>query len=217
MDFMELIDYLSPVACLLLGAVIGYIVDVRKNYKKKYIDYNMTIFEEYKKTSTEIIETIIPLTSLSLRHRGFDPEQLEEMRKKISDLYFKYYTYLPQVVLNEINCLHSCVQSGGKNLYVVKNDVEIKICAEEDAESLLESTALISNEEIIRLIKIYPISRFSESLKINLQARRVIHTVAAIFRDKTINDWDTILRKETLIQIYSKKTSENKETDSLLK
>lgn len=207
MKNVELISALSSVLLLVLGAFIGYVFDVRKNYKKKHTDYNMTIFDIYRGVSAEIIEELTPLASLSLRPRGFTAEQLDEWRKKISELYFKHYTYLPQVVLNEMNCLHSCIQSGGKNLYCIKNGNEIKICTEEDAVDLFDDTALVGSERkrIKDMIDEYTIERLSESLKINLQARRVIRMVAAIFEDKTINDWDTILKKETLLQIRSKK------------
>lgn len=207
MKYVELINVLSPVVCLVLGAVLAYVLDVRKNYKKKHSDYNMTIFDIYRDASAEIIEELTPLVSLSLKPRGFTAEQLDEWRKKISELYFKHYTYLPQVVLNEMNCLHSCIQSGGKDLYCIKNENEIKICTEEDAVDLFDDTALVGSERkrIKELIEMYSIERLSESLKINLQARRVIRMVAAIFEDKSINDWDTILKKETLLQVRSKK------------
>lgn len=207
MKYVELINVLSPVVCLVLGAFIGYVLDIRKNYKKKHSDYNMTIFDIYRDASAEIIEELTPLVSLSLKPRGFTVEQLDEWRKKISELYFKHYTYLPQVVLNEMNCLHSCIQSGGKDLYCIKNENEIKICTEEDAVDLFDDTALVGSERkrIKELIEVYSIERLSESLKINLQARRVIRMVAAIFEDKSINDWDTILKKETLLQVRSKK------------
>lgn len=207
MKYVELINVLSPVVCLVLGAFIGYVLDIRKNHKKKHADYNMIIFDIYKSASAEIIETITPLASLSLKPRGFTIEQLEEWRKKISELYFKHYTYLPQIVLNEMNCLHSCIQTGGKDLYCIKNENEIKICTKEDVVDLFDDTALVGGERerIGKLIDEYSIDRFSESLKINLQARRVIRIVSAIFEDKTINDWNTILKKETLLQVRSKK------------
>jgi len=207
MKYVELINVLSPVVCLVLGAFIGYVLDIRKNHKKKHADYNMIIFDIYKSASAEIIETITPLASLSLKPRGFTIEQLEEWRKKISELYFKHYTYLPQIVLNEMNCLHSCIQTGGKDLYCIKNENEIKICTKEDVVDLFDDTALVGGERerIGKLIDEYSIDRLSESLKINLQARRVIRIVSAIFEDKTINDWNTILKKETLLQVRSKK------------
>lgn len=207
MKYVELINVLSPVVCLVLGAFIGYVLDIRKNHKKKHADYNMIIFDIYKSASAEIIESITPLASLSLKPRGFTGEQLEEWRKKISELYFKHYTYLPQIVLNEMNCLHSCIQTGGKDLYCIKNENEIKICTKEDVVDLFDDTALVGGERerIGKLIDEYSIDRLSESLKINLQARRVIRIVSAIFEDKTINDWNAILKKETLLQVRSKK------------
>ncbi len=207
MEYLELIDIFIPLACVVLGAFIGYAVDVRKNDRKKHADYNMIIFETYKDISKEIIEALAPLTSLSLRYRGLTAEELEEWRKKISDLYFKHYTYLPQSVLNEMDCLHSCIQTGGKDLYCVKNKNEVKACEREDVINLFKDTELVGGEykRIEGLVKEYGVEKLSESLKINLQARRVIHIIAAIFEDKKVNDWDSILKKETLLQARSTK------------
>lgn len=206
MKYAELINVLSPVVYLVLGAFFGYVLDIRKNYKKKHTDYNMTIFDIYRVASAEIIKELTPLVSLSLKHRGFTAEQLIEWRKIISELYFKHYTYLPQIVLNEMNCLHSCIQSGGKNLYCIKNENEIKICAKEEAMDLFDDTALVGSERkrIKKLIDEYTLEQLGESLKINLQARRVIRIIAAIFEEKSINDWGTILKKKTLLQVRSK-------------
>lgn len=208
MEYLEIIQVLTPLFCLVLGAFIGYVTDIHKNNKKKNLDYNMAIFEMYSDISAEIIEAITPLTSLSLKQRGFTSEQLEGWRKKISNLYFKYYTYLPQSVLNELNCLHSCLQTGGDKLYCIKNNNEIKPCNNQDAVDLFEDTALVGGEreKIQGLIIDYSIDKFSESLKINLQARRVIRIIAAIFENRTINQWNTILKKETLLQVRSKKS-----------
>ena len=195
-----------PLVGVVLGAIIGYVIDVRKNTIKNNTDYNMAIFRIYKDISAEIIEAIEPLASLSLRQHGITREQLEEWRRKISYLYFKHYTYLPQTVLNELNCLHSCIQGGGVNLYCVKNKNEIKRCNVQEAIMMFEDTALVGGERarIEKLISNYSIEQFGSSLKINLQARRVIRIIAAIFEDRTINQWEAILKKETLLQVRSK-------------
>ena len=212
MKYIELIKALSPLIGVILGAFIGYALDICKNNKKRNADYNMAIIDMYKEISSEIIETISPLASLSLRHRSFTSEQLDEWRKKISELYFKHYTYLPQSVLNEMNCLHSCIQTGGKKLYCVKNGNEIKPCEKEDVVDLFDDTALVGGERerIKDLVETYSVDRLSESLKINLQARRVIRVVAAIFENSTINEWNTMLKKETLLQMRSRNVENKK-------
>ena len=46
----------------------------------------------------------------------------------------------------------------------------------------------------------YSLDQCRISLKINLQARRLIRIMAKIFEDKTIDSWSTILKKETISQ-----------------
>lgn len=202
MDYSVILASMTSAVGVLVGIVLGHIFDIRKADKKHNTEYNISVYSEYKKVSAEIIEAITPLTSLSLRPRGFSSEQLLTWRKNISELYFKYYTYLPQVVLNEINCLHSCLQSEGRKIFCIKDGNKITVCEKSDAIELFEDTALVGGERdrIVEMIESRSLEELSESLKINLQARRVIRVVAAIFEDRTIEQWNTILKKETLLQ-----------------
>lgn len=202
MDYGVILASVTSAVGVLVGIVLGHIFDIRKAYRKYDVEYNISIYSEYKKVSAEIIEAITPLTSLSLRPRGLSSEQLLTWRKIISELYFKYYTYLPQVVLNEINCLHSCLQSEGRKIFCIKDGNKITECEKSDAIELFEDTALVGGERdrIVDMIESRSLEELSESLKINLQARRVIRVVAAIFEDRTIEQWNTILKKETLLQ-----------------
>lgn len=202
MDYSVILASVASAVGVLIGIMLGYVFDVKKANKKQNAEYNIFIYNEYKKVSAEIIEAVTPLTSLSLRPRGFSAEQLSAWRKEISILYFKYYTYLPQVVLNEINCLHSCLQSEGRKIFCIKQNNLIKECGKKEAIELFEDTALVGGERdrIVEMISNRSLEELSESLKINLQARRVIRVMAAIFEERTIEQWNTILKKETLLQ-----------------
>ena len=188
------------VVILLIGIILGHIFDIRKANKRENFEYNLSIYNEYKRVSAEIIEAVTPLTSLGLKPRGLSSEQLSVWSKNISELYFKYYTYLPQIVLNEMNCLHSCLQSGGRRIFCIK-DKKILDCEKNDAKELFRDTAIVGEKKEIKdVIESHSLKELSESLKINIQARRVIRVVAAIFEGRTIEQWNTILKKETLLQ-----------------
>lgn len=205
MNDTVIVTSLTSLFSILLGAILGYYFDYRKNSKNKNSDYCMTIYHAYKSVSMEIIESIMPLTSLSLKPRSLDAESLEIIRKNISDLYFKHYIYLPQIVLNEINCLHSCLLTGGRVLFCIKGMDKVEICSSEDVKKMFYDTALVSlgEKKITNCIDKYSVDKWSESLKINLQARRVIRVLAEIFEDKQVEDWNSILKKETLLQVYN--------------
>ncbi len=186
----------------LSGIFIGGFLDFCKNHKSRNLDYNMKIFETYRQTASEIIEMLSPMVSLSLHHKNFPPEQLTEWKKRLSYLYFKNYTYLPQEVLNEINCLHSCLQYNGEKIFCIKDGFNIVECDNEDALELFEDTALVGSERtrIETMIREYSVEKFAPSLKINLQARRTIRVIGKIFESKTVKSWNAILKKETLFQ-----------------
>lgn len=200
MDYSVILASVTSVVGVLIGIILGHIFDIRKANKRENFEYNLSIYNEYKRVSAEIIEAVTPLTSLGLKPRGLSSEQLSVWSKNISELYFKYYTYLPQIVLNEMNCLHSCLQSGGRRIFCIK-DKKILDCEKNDAKELFRDTAIVGEKKEIKdVIESHSLEELSESLKINIQARRVIRVVAAIFEGRTIEQWNTILKKETLLQ-----------------
>lgn len=202
MDYSVIVASLTSAVGVLLGIMLGYIFDIKKSDKKHSVKYNISIYNEYKKVSAEIITTLTPMTSLSLKQRGISQAQISDWRKTISTLYFKYYTYLPQTVLNEINCLHSCLQTEGRKLFYVKDGNIIIECGKKEAMEIFEDTALVGGERerIAKIVESSSLEDLSESLKINLQARRVIRMTAAIFENRGIEQWNKILKKETLLQ-----------------
>lgn len=200
MDYSVILASVTSVVGVLIGIILGHIFDIRKANKRENFEYNLSIYNEYKRVSAEIIEAVTPLTSLGLKPRGLSSEQLSVWSKNISELYFKYYTYLPQIVLNEMNCLHSCLQSRGRRIFCIK-DNKILDCEKNDAKELFRDTAIVGEKKEIKdVIESHSLEELSESLKINIQARRVIRVVAAIFEGRTIEQWNTILKKETLLQ-----------------
>lgn len=200
MDYSVILASVTSVVGVLIGIILGHIFDIRKANKRENFEYNLSIYNEYKRVSAEIIEAVTPLTSLGLKPRGLSSEQLSVWSKNISELYFKYYTYLPQIVLNEMNCLHSCLQSRGRRIFCIK-DKKILDCEKNDAKELFRDTAIVGEKKEIKdVIESHSLEELSESLKINIQARRVIRVVAAIFEGRTIEQWNTILKKETLLQ-----------------
>lgn len=120
---------------------------------------------------------------------------------------------MPQIVLNEINCLHSCLLTEGKTLFCIKEETRIEICSEDDVKTLFNDTALVNlgfekngnKRDIETYIKKYPLNNWNESLKINLQARRTIRVLSDFFEGCKVEDWSSILKKETLSKKMSNK------------
>jgi len=94
------------------------------------------------------------------------------------------------------------LQTNGKKIFYVKNKFTIRPCGKDEAMAIFEDTALVDGEKdrITRIINNYSLDQCRISLKINLQARRLIRIMAKIFEDKTIDFWSTILKKETISQ-----------------
>lgn len=80
-------------------------------------------------------------------------------------------------------------------------------------KTLFNDTALVNlgfekngnKRDIETYIKKYPLNNWNESLKINLQARRTIRVLSDFFEGCKVEDWSSILKKETLSKKMSNK------------
>ena len=67
----------------------------------------------------DIVETILPLTDISIRgSRSVSIDIESQIMNKLSDLFYKYYNYLPEGVLMSMMCLHTCLKGNCKNPYL---------------------------------------------------------------------------------------------------
>jgi hypothetical protein len=162
---------------LLIGALIGYFIE---KWRVR-IKFDMNAFDMYDTISKEIIALLTEITSLNL-YRSCEKSDMEKWKCKISDLYFKYFIYLPQDVLIEMNCLHLCLSHKGQYLYQPgkdnKGDVIIERCDDKQKfKKFVDSVTLYNDGRITALVDKYGIGRFPCSFKVNFQARKVIKTI----------------------------------------
>ena len=73
----------------------------------------------------DIVDTILPLTDISIRSsRSVSIDIEKQITNKLSDLFYKYYNYLPEGVLMSMMCLHTCLKGNCKNPYLFQSAVE---------------------------------------------------------------------------------------------
>jgi len=190
------------------GGFFAYLISFFLEKRKNMMAFNMLIFKTYDRITQDIIDVLIEMTSLHVSgNRHHTKEKIREWKEKLSFVYYKYYNYLPKEVLNEINCLHSCLIFEGKFLYVIKEKNNMVRSTDEDAIILFDDATLVSYEgkRISDSIRKYSVNRIPKSMKINLQARRVITTISKFFGSEKIEKWTSQLKKETLLTIKTKK------------
>ena len=67
----------------------------------------------------EIISIILPLTDIPLRNsKGINLNKNGKITNELSDVFYKYYNYLPDEVLMSIVCLHCCIRNGSNIPYI---------------------------------------------------------------------------------------------------
>jgi hypothetical protein len=205
----KLILTLSP---LIVGAFIGFYASLILERRKNTMGFNLKIFELYDKISQEIIDVLIEMTTLSLKPNSHTLEDIEKWKHSLSKLYFKYYNYLPQKVLNEINCLHSCLTTQGKYIYMTDTNNENRITRSFDSEQAIrffDDATLVSHDgRITDLINKYGIESLPNSMKINFQARRVIRRIDDFWGHKQLYKWTHRLKKHTIFETKNGSTQQ---------
>lgn len=111
-------NWILVLITIVVSSIITWIVTVLTIKKKIRSNYNNRLFGLYNRMCQDIVETILPLTDISIRSSRYISIDVEkQITNKLSDLFYKYYNYLPEGVLMSLMCLHTCLKGNGKNPY----------------------------------------------------------------------------------------------------
>lgn len=190
----------------LLGTIAGYFIGYIVARKKGKDDVSVSLFQEYRDVAGELESILQDLLSLSFLPKHYSESQLKIIADNLSAFYFKNYMILPQAVLEEMQCLYTCLHHNGKRMYMVGRDefgnkVQREIKKPNQFEYLLKDTSIMmrTSERAIRILyKNHP-----EKLKdayLNFQARHVITVMHDCWNIKRIYTWKKDLTKDTIVQ-----------------
>lgn len=189
------------ISCSIIGIFIGALASYiffRKKYKAMF---SATLCAEYKNISQELAEILKDILQLSLIPQKFTKEKCNEIDRSLSDFTFKYLLILPQPLLEEINCLHVCLISGGHHSYIVKNENGTPVLqpreSDEDIKSLLNGVAIVTTKRT--LFDIYKKhKKLPPSVLLKCQARRVMTVMSECWNLSQIYKWGDQLTKKTI-------------------
>ncbi len=209
---------------ILIGAGIALLSREIGRYLQMNISYNLRQHEQYARKSQEIIDAITNIVSLHIKltPNKCSVSNMKMCEQAISELYFKHYNYLPQEVLNALNCLFLCLSSNGKYLYIIApsplttfekikyrlgfkqlRHVDFKQCKKSSdfitrdfKKMILSSNASDKIEKILKR----PEECIPNSMKLNLQARYVIYVIHKYFQKPYLQTWDTYLLKHNIFK-----------------
>ena len=206
-DLIQLLDPELWVAIIgLSGTIIGYFIGYIVARKKRKDTFSVALFQEYRDVADELENILKDLLSLSFKPKYYPASQLKDIADKLSAFYFRYYIILPQAVLEEIQCLYTCLHYNGERMYMVGKDefgnkVQRQIKRPEQFVFLLKDTSIMmrtSEKAIIKLYKSNP--QKLEDSYLNFQARHVLTVVHDCWNAKKIFSWHNDLSKDTIVQ-----------------
>lgn len=109
----------SMIISITFSSIIAWSISILIFRRKATSEYNYKLFNLYHKMCQDIVETILPLTDISIRgSRSVSIDIESQIMNKLSDLFYKYYNYLPEGVLMSMMCLHTCLKGNCKNPYL---------------------------------------------------------------------------------------------------
>ncbi len=195
-------EYLALLS-LVVGTCFGFFLDIQKEKRAQNIRWH----DMYLNFSREITAVLNPLLSLSLKGKSYTTEEFNKIKNEISQLYFKYYPFLPHDILLELNCMHSCLQSDGKRMYMIVGNRKYKTISQckttKEIKDLCRDATLI-NEGLDKLERIIDNGKLPVYLQLNFQARMVIRRIDVFFGNKKMFKWNKYLKKKTVYALNLK-------------
>ncbi len=189
-------EVLTGIVVLVAGAVVGYFISKLQHRD----DYSEKLFNDYIQMEQELALILEDLLTLSMWPCDCNTKFCNTIDNALSKYYFKYYLVLPQEVLEEISCLHACLQCGGEELYMVDRTKETPVLrprkTEEEKNKLFKNIALIETK-LIKQNKI----RIPNYLILKCQARHVISVMHDSWKPEDFQRWQKKLPKRTILQI----------------
>lgn len=109
----------SMIISIAFSSIIALGISMLIFKRKATSEYNYRLFNLYHEMCQDIVDTILPLTDISIRSsRSVSIDIEKQITNKLSDLFYKYYNYLPEGVLMSMMCLHTCLKGNCKNPYL---------------------------------------------------------------------------------------------------
>ena len=191
---------------LILGSIVSIIGAIFNYYfllKKIKDDYNAKLFFEYKQLSQKLAVILEDLLTISMSPSNYTIEQCYNIDKKLGQYFFKYYLSLPPLVLEEMNCLHACLQCGGEKTFIIENTPKGPLLrqrnTDEEIKDLFMDVAIITkNKSLSNIYEEY--HKMPNYINLKCQARHVITVFNSCWNIKDFNRWQEQLPKQTILQ-----------------
>ena len=183
------------------GILFGYISSILIERFKRRMDYHKELFFLFQKVTDNLNVTLSQMASFNVSFNSINKEKLETLKKEVSTMYFRYYNLLPQDILNELNCLHSCLQSNGELMYFIDSNNTLQKAKDSDFrffEEISNNLTLVNNTRKLHdIITKHGIGSLPPDIKINFQARKVIRKIDDFLSIRNVFDWTERISKTT--------------------
>lgn len=194
------ISIIGSILCVALGSILGYYY-FRKQEQDKF---NMSLYVEYQKLSQELADLLHIFLPLTLRPTHYTEKMCTETDTALSAFMFRNYLTLPQTVLEEINCMHACLQTKGAKIFIVDRSKPIPLIRQCVGEK--ETISFFREVTIFRtktnLAEIYmKYKRVPNYLALRCQARHLIATMQDCWQYTDMHSWKEQMQKKTLAKL----------------
>ena len=191
----------------LVGALVGSTLGCALGYffskKQSKDEFNANLFSKYENIAEELAMILEEVLPLSLYPKAYSRELCKKIDADLAKFFFKYYLILPQEVLEEINCMHACLQDKNHRLYMIDNKKALPTLrlrqTKKEIVQLLDDVALVKRK--YKLSDIYSnYNKLPDYMYIKCQARHIIIVLQRCWKIKELHNWQNYLPKTTLAE-----------------
>lgn len=194
------ITAITTIAGIIIGAVIGYYY-----FRRQERDvFNRELYTKYQELSKELAVILQDFLPLTLRYIHLDENICMKVDQDLSAFFFKNYLTLPMSVLEEICCMHVCLQSKGSKIYIVDKSKSIPLIrpCEEEQEVLEFFRGITIFRTRKNWAKTYiTYKRVPKYITLRCQARHLIATMQDCWQYTDMHSWKEQMQKKTLAKL----------------
>lgn len=200
---IEIIVAIISLVGALVGSTLGCALGYFFSKKQSKDEFNANLFSKYENIAEELAMILEEALPLSLYPKAFSREQCKKIDADLAKFFFKYYLILPPEVLEEINCMHACLQDKNHHLYMIDHKEALPTLrlrhSKNEIVQILDDVALVKRKK--KLSEIFSdYNKVPSYIFIKCQARHIIVVLQRCWKIKELHNWQNHLPKTTLAE-----------------
>ncbi len=194
------ISAVTTIVGIIIGASIAYYY-----FRMQERDvFNRELYTNYQELSKELATILQDFLPLTLKYKQLEKDICIKVDQDLSAFFFKNYLTLPKSILEEICCMHACLQSNGSKIYIVDKSKSVPLIRPCEGEK--EVLEFFRGITIFRTRKNWAktyltYKRVPQYIALRCQARHLVAMMQDCWQYTDMHSWKEQMQKKTLAKL----------------